>query len=256
MSHRKSRKQGKLGRDFAPLYEPVLRSKAVRDLPLAEYKHYITLTALCKPWNNGAVPLARSVLRDFGLTSSCSTNRAIANLLKLGLIVRTRPARPRYAALYGVAHLPLDADAMKKAGARAPRATPSDGGTKDSVPPQDQETPHHRTELTQTQPDSVQPQDRVGPVSPANSVLPQDTSKNLSCSKAGSVPLPPVLAVLLQRVHEHGGTVTAGKDLRARWWHGDPPADLAGELKIHAAELYRHLAARPNGTTPTAARRE
>jgi hypothetical protein len=52
----------------------------------------------------------------------------------------------------------------------------------------------------------------------------------------------------MARVAEHGGSVTAGidrkslkADLRVRWWHGDPPAELAGALQIHAAELFRAL---------------
>jgi hypothetical protein len=251
----KKRKQGSLGKGFAPLYENVLKSEPVRTLPLVTYKLFNTLTGLCKPWNNGAVPLCRSVLRDFGILSGDTTSRSITLLIERGLIVRTRKARPRHAALYGVCHLPLNAEAMKKTGARTP-STPSVQRTENSVRPTDRESVAPRTELDVNYSDSVRPTDRVGPVLTSNSVRPTDPSKNLPCREAGSVPLPPVLAVLLQRVYELGGTVTAGKDLRVRWWHGDPPADLAGELKIHAAELYRHLAARPDGTIPTAMPRE
>jgi hypothetical protein len=52
----------------------------------------------------------------------------------------------------------------------------------------------------------------------------------------------------VQRVQEHGGTITAADQLRVRWWYGDPPAELAGELKLRARELYHHLGARRNGS--------
>jgi hypothetical protein len=179
---------------------------------LADFKHYIVVTVLCKPWLNGAVPLARSVLADFGLTSSDTTNRSIQNLIARGLIVRTRAARPRHAALYGVCHMPLNGDAMKKAGARDPRETLSDTRTENSV----------------------RSPDRIPPISASNSVRPPDTSKNLPCGMAEKNGLPGHVVALLDRVYAHGGTVTAADDLRVRWWRGEPPADLAGEMRLHA----------------------
>ena len=195
MSRRDRGKQGKLGRDWAPLYENVLATEAVRTLPLAHFKLYITICALCKPWLNGAVPLSRKVLKEsFGILSGRTINRALSDLIERKLIVRTRKARPRHAALYGVVHLPLNHDAMKKAGAHDSgdgSSTPSSGRTEtadltpstywteNSVLPQDRETYHHRTELTQKSTHSVLPQDRIRRFSTPNSVLPQDTSKNL-----------------------------------------------------------------------------
>lgn len=195
MSRRDRQKQGKLGRDWAPLYENVLATEAVRTLPLAHYKLYITISALCKPWLNGAVPLSRRVLKEsFGILSGCTINRALADLIERKLIVRTRKARPRHAALYGVVHLALNHDAMKKAGAHDPgdgsstpscsrtetaTPTPSNMRTEFSVLPQDRERYHHRTELTQKSTHSVLPQDRIKRFSTSNSVLPQDQSKNL-----------------------------------------------------------------------------
>jgi len=195
MNRHARKKQGKLGRDWAPLYENVLATEAVRTLPLAHYKLYITVCALCKPWLNGAIPLSRRVLKEsFGILSGCTINRAVADLLERGLIVRTRKARPRHAALYGVVHLALNSDAMKKAGAHDPgdgsstpscsrtetaKATPSNTWTEFSVLQQDREGYHRRTELVQKQVNSVLPQDRIRRFSAPNSVLPQDRSKNL-----------------------------------------------------------------------------
>jgi hypothetical protein len=64
------------------------------------------------------------------------------------------------------------------------------------------------------------------------------------------------LAALLARVLAHGGSVTTAQGLRVRWWRGRPPAELVNELEAHAVEMYRHLAARPDGTIPTAMPRE
>ena len=257
--------KGSLGRDFAPLYEPVLRAEAVRTLPLADFKYFMVLTALCKPWNNGAVPLARSVLQGFGLISSDTTNRAIGNLLERGLIVRTRTARPRHAALYGVSHLPLNIEAMNKVGARdpgstpsAPRTetepeTPSDSRTEISVRSADRESPHHRTELTPKQPDSVRPSDRIRPISTPNSVRPPDTSKNLpsgtgpngsSTVRADDGPSAADGSVqaLLDRVRTAGASVTTdGSGIRIRQGNGELPADLVGELRVRQKEIYRFL---------------
>jgi hypothetical protein len=183
------------------------------------------------------------VLAGFGLISGDSTTRAIAELLKRGLIVRPLKARPRHAALYGVSHMPLNVDAMSKAGARDPRSTPSDGRTENSDRPPDRETRHHRTELTQKQPNSVRPADRIRAFSASNPDRPSDQSKNLPCPIPGNGRMPEHLIALLDRIRAHGGTVTCAHDLRVRWWHGDPPADLAGELQVHAKELFVAMSA-------------
>ncbi len=250
MSRRDRKKKGTLGRDFAPLYEPILRTEVVRTLELADFKHYIVLTALCKPWLNGAVPLARSVLADFGLTSGDTTSRSIQNLITRGLIVRTRPARPRHAAMYGVCHLPLNEVAMAKVGARDPRNTPSDHRTKISVRSPDRETPYHRTELANMGGNSVRSPDLIPHVSASNSVRSPDTSKNLPCAPgaigarlgdtvgAGD----PTLIALFDRVRAAGASITTnGRTLRIRQFHGELPAALAGELRLRQKEIYQFL---------------
>jgi hypothetical protein len=192
---------------------------------------------------DGAVPLVRSVLPKFGLNSNRNTNRAIATLLRKGLIVRTRAARPKHAALYGVSHFALNADAMKKAGAWDPRVTPSHTGADISVPQVDPEPTYYGTESARETPHSVPPWVRVNSTSAADSVPAVDTSKNLPCPQVGTNPLPAHLTFLMTRITAHGGTVAATTDLRVRWCRGDPPVDLAGDLKIHSTELLHCLRA-------------
>jgi hypothetical protein len=183
------KKQGKLGRDWAPLYENVLTTEAVKTLEPACFKIYIVACALCKPWLNGAVPFSRKVLREsFGVLSSDTISRAIAELIKRGLIVRTREARPRHAALYGVTHLPLKLEAMKKAGigttqsderTETDKSTPSNMQSEFSDRPSDRMLSDHRTELTQNGDYSDRPSDRIRPFSTSNSDRPSVPSKIL-----------------------------------------------------------------------------
>ncbi|MGH2447224.1 MAG: hypothetical protein ACRDFS_01260, partial [Chloroflexota bacterium] len=119
MSRRDRKKAGQLPPGWSPLYENVLATDAVRTLPPAFYRVYVVACAFCKPYINGAVPLARSQMRRLGVTSSRTMTRAIAELIARKLIVCTKPARPRHAALYGVTHLPLSIPAMEKAGISA-----------------------------------------------------------------------------------------------------------------------------------------
>lgn len=49
------------------------------------------------------------------------------------------------------------------------------------------------------------------------------------------------LDALIARIVAAGGSVTAARGLRVRWWSGDPPADLALEVEAHARDLLRHL---------------
>lgn len=193
MSRRNRKPKGKLGDGWAPLYENILSTEAVRTLSPAVFKFYIVTCALCKPWCNGAVPLVRSVLREFGIVSGYAINHAITTLLALKLIVRTRNARPKHAALYGVTHLPLNLEAMKKAQARDPDEgstpsaqrteygdlTPSNIQTECSVRPADREPSAQRTELTQNDAHSVRSADRIRPFSPPDSVRSADPSKIL-----------------------------------------------------------------------------
>ena len=194
MSRRaRQKKAGKLEPGFSPLYEDALKTEMVRTLSPAVFKFYIVACALSKPWNNGAVPLVRSVLKEFGIVSGYAINHAITDLLERKLIVRTQKARPRHAALYGVTHLPLNHEAMLKKGIRVPdgrstpsverteceNLTPSTMQTECSVRSADREWSAQRTELTPNDGNSVRPADRIPPFSASHSVRSADTSKNL-----------------------------------------------------------------------------
>lgn len=75
--------------------------------------------ALCmqnQHWSNGTGKLCRSVIREFHLGSQRAVTAATKTLLERNYIVRTRSARQRVCALYGVTHLPLNLDALSKAG--------------------------------------------------------------------------------------------------------------------------------------------
>lgn len=191
MSRRKPpKKKGLLSPGFAPLYEDVLKTDAVRSLAPAVFKFYIVACSLCKPWTNGAVPLARSVLKEFGIVSGYAINHAINTLIERELIVRTRKARPRHAALYGVNHLPLNIEAMTKAGAserstpsgertECANQTPSDTWTENLVRSADRGSSAQRTELALNSPDSVRSADCIPPFQAVDSVRSADASKIL-----------------------------------------------------------------------------
>lgn len=195
MSRGTRSKKGQLKPGYAPLYEDILKADAVRTLSPAVFKFYVVACALCKPWSNGAVPFVRSVLKEFGIGSGYAINHAITTLIELKLIVRTRKARPKHAALYGVTHLPLDRDAMKRARASDPDDSPTPSGertecvnltpsnirTECSVRPADREPSAQRTELTQNGALSVRSADRIPPFSASLSVRSADTSKILPC---------------------------------------------------------------------------
>ena len=127
---RKKRGKGSLGRDWAPLPEPVMRTEAVRTLPYSAFKVWTVAVVLCKPWLNGAVPLTRSVLVQFGLTNSQATTAAIKLLLVRRLLMQTRKAISRHYALFGVTHLPFNEYPMKKAGAHEKHAPTDHQSTK------------------------------------------------------------------------------------------------------------------------------
>jgi hypothetical protein len=118
--HSRKKAGPKLAPGWTPLYERTLQTDAVRTLSAFQFRVYIVALALCKPWKNGAVPLVRGVMVKSGITSNGAAARAIAELLNRRLLVRTRKARPKHAAMYGVTHLPLDAEAMREAGIYAP----------------------------------------------------------------------------------------------------------------------------------------
>jgi hypothetical protein len=234
-------KKGSLGRDFAPLYEAIMRADAVRTLPLSAFKLWTVAVALCKPWSNGAVPLTRSVLVKFGLANSQAVTQGLAILIERGLIVQTRKAISRRCALFGVSHLPLNQDAMTKVGAREPQDSRARGQSTSA----DCSSVHEsaRGQSTNGKNSALVDCSSVQntPISPSFVDCSSVTSKNLPPARADFAHLPEHLHALVLRVQAHGGTLTASDHLRVRWWHGDPPAELAGELKIHARELYRHM---------------
>lgn len=272
MSRRK-RQVGTLGHGWVPLHENILKTEAVRTLPAATFKLFIVVTVLCKPWLNGAVPLARSVLKGFGITAHRTVTDGIEDLIARGLLVRTRKPRPRHAALYGVAHLPLHAEAMAKCEASDPRrsVTPPqrEAEITSATPPRIEaeiqpttrpnieaeisalhgggDWPHSEAELAEKSIDSASQVGRISPFSPINSASPVGTSKIYAMSPgANGGAVSDFCAALLQRVLVHGGTATLGpNELRIRWWRGDPPADLDGELRVHARALAGYMRANP-----------
>ena len=180
MSRRdRQKRQNKLGNGWAPLYKATLASDPVKTLPLATYRVYITIVSFCDDYHNGIVPLSRKVLREYGITSVRTITRAVATLLERGLIVRTRAARPRHSALYGVSHRPLNLEAMRKIGAREPGRTRTQPESENSDSRVVRESGHRESELTQNTPDSDPAGVRVTPISQQNSDSRVVTSKNL-----------------------------------------------------------------------------
>lgn len=177
MSRRDRKKPGKLGRDWSPLYEHCLKAEAVRTLPLAAFKVYIVALSLCKPWLNGAVPLLRSQMRQFGIVSSRTMTRALEELLHRKLLVRTREARPRHAALYGLTDRPLNEEAMRKAGIGKTTRTLQESENSDA--PGVRESGHQESESGANGQNSDAPGVRIGHFSALNSDSPGVTSKIL-----------------------------------------------------------------------------
>jgi hypothetical protein len=96
---------------------PVEVSKAIlAELSAPELRVWFCLCLQCQHWSNGTGKLCRSVIREFHLGSQRVVTAAIRKLIENGHVVRTRKARQRVCALYGVTHLPLNADAMAKEG--------------------------------------------------------------------------------------------------------------------------------------------
>ena len=96
---------------------PVVPAKKVlADLSAPEFRVWFALCLQNQHWSNGTGKLCRSVIREFHLGSQRVVTAATKKLLELNYIVRTRSARQRVCALYGVTHLPLNLDALAKAG--------------------------------------------------------------------------------------------------------------------------------------------
>jgi hypothetical protein len=96
---------------------PVSKAKAVlADLSAPEFRVWFVLCLQCQHWANGTGKLCRSVLREHHLGSQRVVTSATKKLIERGHIVRTRQAKQRVCALYGVIHLPLNTDALAKEG--------------------------------------------------------------------------------------------------------------------------------------------
>lgn len=118
MNRRRSRGHAPKGK-YAQI--PVDVSKAVlAQLSAPEFRVWFSLCLQCQHWSNGTGKLCRSVIREFHLGSQRVVTAATRKLLESGYIVRTRKAKQRTCALYGVTHLPLNYDAMEKAGVLQP----------------------------------------------------------------------------------------------------------------------------------------
>lgn len=91
--------------------------RAAAILSASELRVWLAVCAQSQPWSNGTGKLCRSVVKEFSLGSWTTVSAATEKLIAAKLIVRTRKFRPRYCALYGVTHMPLNRDAMDKANA-------------------------------------------------------------------------------------------------------------------------------------------
>lgn len=106
---------------FSPLGKfaqiPVVTAKQVLGvLSATEFRVWFALCLQNQHWSNGTGKLCRSVIREFHLGSQRVVTGATKTLIEQNYIVRTRAARQRVCALYGVIHLPLNTDALAKAG--------------------------------------------------------------------------------------------------------------------------------------------
>ena len=112
MSPRRSRSVAPQGK-FAQI--PVNKAKAVlMELSAPEFRVWFALCLQCQHWSNGTGKLCRSVIREFHLGSQRVVTAATKKLIERGYIVKTRVARQRVCALFGVTHLPLNTDAMTR----------------------------------------------------------------------------------------------------------------------------------------------
>jgi hypothetical protein len=96
---------------------PVSPAKLVLSkLSATEFRVWFALCLQCQHWSNGTGKLCRSVIREFHLGSQRVVTAATKKLIEERHIIKTRSARQRVCALYGVTHLPLNADALADAG--------------------------------------------------------------------------------------------------------------------------------------------
>jgi DNA-binding MarR family transcriptional regulator len=98
----------------------VIAKEALGILSAPEFRVWFALCSQNQHWANGTGKLCRSVIREFHLGSQRVVTAATKTLLERNYIVRTRSARQRVCALYGVTHEALNTDAMAKAGFSEP----------------------------------------------------------------------------------------------------------------------------------------
>jgi len=114
MKRRKQRGDAPLGR-YAQ-YPEALSKDVLALLTAPEFRVWFALCMQNQHWCNGTGKLCRTVIREFHLGSQRVVTAATKKLLARNYIVRTRTSRQRVCALYGVIHLPLNLDALSKAG--------------------------------------------------------------------------------------------------------------------------------------------
>jgi hypothetical protein len=114
MARQKKKTFSPLGK-FAQI--PVVTAKGVLGvLSATEFRVWFALCLQNQHWSNGTGKLCRTVIREFHLGSQRDVTAATKTLIEHNYIVRTRAARQRVCALYGVIHLSLNLDALSKAG--------------------------------------------------------------------------------------------------------------------------------------------
>lgn len=96
---------------------PVTKAKDIlAELSAPEFRVWFCLCLQSQHWSNGTGKLCRSVIREFHLGSQRVVTAATKALIEKGHVLRTRAARQRICALYGVTHLALNTDAMASEG--------------------------------------------------------------------------------------------------------------------------------------------
>lgn len=181
MSRRGRRKKGNVppGK-FAPI--PVDVAKAVMAvLSAPELRVWLALCLQCQHWNNGTGKLCRSVIREYHLGSQRVVTAATRKLIEKGHIVRTRKARQRTCALYGVKHIELNHDAMEKAGAIDPLSDTNSGSANSATT---SEALSDKTNISGSArpietPLALPMRKRIGPFLAALALPQGNTSKNL-----------------------------------------------------------------------------
>jgi hypothetical protein len=200
---------------------PVVPAKAVLSkLSATEFRVWFALCLQCQHWSNGTGKLCRSVIREFHLGSQRVVTAATKKLIDQGHIVKTRYARQRVCALYGVTHLPLNADALSSEGLDGEqiRATlrrfgecvsATNRGSANSATTS--EALNSKTDIRGSakpiEPPLVLPQGkRIEPFSPCLALPQGNTSKNLPSgerSDTAPVPLPdPFLKTARSQIRE------------------------------------------------------